>query len=192
MEDAKLLTNGDSVPESETKQEIVKNRDGSDRVATRASNGMFTKKPDPLSLEETQKAIITKVTETDAQGSSVLEHILDNQIASATTPAAQPLIDKIGNPVLDAKGNPVLVIDPKVMMASAKSAQVVLKASGLEQPAKKEVPQHRVEIVNITMPPEVLAEIMKRQGGVIKEYGYKAPLTPTFAEVVEVRTNEPT
>jgi hypothetical protein len=164
----------------ESEPEAVRNRDGSTRIVKRASSGMFARKADPPSKEEAQAAITAKVTEVDAEGSSVLERILDNQIAAATTPAAQPVIDKLGNPIL-VDGKPVLVTDPKVMMASAKAAQVVLRSAGLEQPEKQPVFQNKVEIVIIQPPDLMHKEIVEEKP--------RPPLVPHFAEVTEIHTN---
>jgi hypothetical protein len=165
----------------ESEPEAVRNRDGSTRIVKRASSGMFARKADPPSKEEAQAAIVAKVTEVDAEGSSVLERILDNQIVAATASAAQPLLDKLGN-VLMVDGKPVTITDPKVMMASAKAAQVVLRSAGLEQPVKEPVQQNRVEIV-IIQPPD---NMMNRE--VIEDKPHP-PLVPKFAEVTEIRTN---
>ena len=172
----------------ENKIEIVKNRDNSDRVVLRASSGMFMLKPDPLSKQEIQKSILTKVSETDAQGSSVIERVLDCQIEGATTSAHRPLLDKLGNVVRDEEGNIVTFVDSKVLMASAKAASVVLKASGLEQPEKEQVQLNRVEIVIITPPAHMMNKEVTRE----EDAPYHRPMKqPSFAEVESIYTNEP-
>ncbi len=175
MIEEKLLTDGSPSTEA------VKNRDGSERLAFRARSGMFSKRPPAPTREEAQEALVTKLTEVDAEGSSVLERILDNQIAAASTSADQPLCDKFGHPVL-VDGKPLLLTDPKVMMASAKAAQVVLRSAGLEQPIKEPVQQNRVEIV-IIQPPD---NMMNHE---VVEDKPHPPLVPKFAEVTEIHTN---
>ena len=179
----KFLQADNSKPAREIREEIVKDSSGKEKLVLRDSRGMFAKKA-PVTRVEAQEAIVAKVTETDAQGSSVLERILDNQIAAATTPAVQPVFDKEGNVIAEA-------VCPKTMMASAKAAQVVLKAAGLEQ-AKEEEKQHLIKIVDVSMPPETMKLILERQGGIIKECGpYQPPKRPSFAEVTDIYTNEP-
>jgi len=141
MIEEKLLTDGSpaikdgsaAIKDGSPSTEVVKNRDGTERLAFRAKSGMFSRRPPAPTREEAQEALVTKLTEVDAKGSSVLERILDNQIASAATPAAQPVFDKLGNPIL-VDGKPVLVTEPKVMMASAKAAQVYSAVRGLKLP----------------------------------------------------------
>ncbi len=176
MDDIKQLTDG-TAPATE----VVKTRNGGKQVVYR-EKGMFSRKPSAPSKEQAQEALVSKLTETDAEGSSVLEKILDNQIAAAVTPAAQPLLDRLGNVVRDSEGNPVMVVDSKVMMASAKASQVVLKSAGLEVPEKQPVLQNRVEIV-IIQPPD---NMMHKE---IVEDKPRPPLVPNFAEITEIRTN---
>lgn len=164
--------------------ETVKNRDGSTRIATRASRGMFCKKDDPPTVEETQAALLTKVTEVSADGGSILERILDRTISNAQMDPERDVYNKMGIAVGKA-------VDPRIMGSSVKAAEVILKASGLAQPKKEVEQQNRVSIVNIVMPPEVLAEIMKRQGGTIQEFsGYGSRPTPAFLDA-EIITDEP-
>jgi hypothetical protein len=181
MEDVKRLTEGSASVEK------IRNRGSGERIAFRASTGMFRSRKDSQpTKEEAQTAIVDKITEIDEQGSSVLERILDNQIASATTPASQPLLDKLGN-VLMVDGKPLTFTDSKTMMASAKASQVVLKAAGLEQPAREEKKSFEVRIVNIG--DETFKMLMERQNGMIQEDLPRRPMQPSFIDAEEVYTN---
>ncbi len=150
MSTEKLLTDGTV--------EECRNKDGSKRLAVRAPSGMFCKK-ETATKEEAAAATLAKLVETDIDGDSHLERILDRAIASATLDPEQPVYDKHGNQVGTA-------IDSRLILASTKAAQLCIRAAGLEQPEKQPVQQNKVSIVNLTLPPEVLDVILKRQGRV--------------------------
>ena len=186
MTETKLLTEGIE-PELTTQE--VKVHKGGTRIALRNSSGMFVAAPKAKrrTLSETQAAILLKLTDEDEDGNTPLEKILDNTIKNASQDAEQPLLDKHGAAVLDAEGKPLTYVCAKTMMASAKAADTLLKAAQLPHTEQQQL--NRVEIINVSIPPEVLNAILARQGTVTELVPHATPTQPAFAEVVDVRTN---
>ena len=168
-----------------TTTETVKTRDGGTQIVARGAGGMFQKRRD-TTKEEASASALALLTETDAAGDSHLERILSRTIANAVMDPERDVLDKYGNVIGRS-------VDARIIMASAKSAQVALKAAGIEAPEKNEKVQHLVKI-ECSVPPEVLALMLERQGNAMKEETLnRAPLQPSFidAEIVEAAPHTP-
>jgi hypothetical protein len=168
-----------------TATETVKTRDGGTQIVARGAGGMFQKRRD-TTKEEASASALALLTETDAAGDSHLERILSRTIANAVMDPERDVLDKYGNVIGRS-------VDARIMMASAKASSVALKAAGIETPEKAVQTQHLVKI-ECSVPPEVLALILERQGYAMKEETLnRAPLQPSFidAEIVEAAPHTP-
>jgi hypothetical protein len=179
----KLLTSG---TEAEVQTvEVRKTRSEETRLVLRTKKtGMFAKKPPkrmPTPIE-VQNYTLKKLIESTNGEQSLWEQIINNLAKNARASAETPVFDKLGN-VIMVDGKPLTVKDAKAMMASAKSFDTLLKASlGNPKPVQE---QHRVAIV-------IVGQVENMMNKEVVEDKPRPPLRPSFAEVTEIVTNEPT
>jgi hypothetical protein len=181
------LTNGTETAESsETTPEVVKipRSDRTKIVLRSKKTGMFSKRP-PKKMPtpiEVQNYTLRKLIESSNGEQSLWEQIIDNLAKNACASAETPVFDRLGN-VIMVDGKPLTVKDAKAMMASAKSFDTLLKASlGNPKPVEE---QHRVAIV-------IVGQVENMMNKEVVEDKPRPPLRPSFAEVTEIVTNEPT
>jgi hypothetical protein len=183
MSEDKLLTDGEYSSIEEVRQELVRNRDGSERAVYR-KNGMFAKREQPdLSLDTIQAATVARLTQEDESGRSPYQKAVDNVIKNAAIDAEQPVLDKFGNAVLKEDGTPYTVVCPKTMMAASKNFDSVARILGL--PKKDVEEKFPVRVVILSPSPNMV----NRE---VKEYKpIEARAQPQWAEITDLYTNDP-
>jgi hypothetical protein len=109
--------------------------------------------------------------------------MLDNAIKNASMNAERPVFDKLGNQVFNEDGTPLLVVDPKVMMASAQNLkEVMLRAYGAPSKSDEELNAMKLQTVKVVIMQH--PEMMDKT--VVEDKPHEKPV-PAFidAEIIE-------
>jgi hypothetical protein len=161
----KMLTDGTEIEAEVQTVKIRKPRSAETRLALRTKKtGMFARKPRRvLTPSQIVAATTVKLTQPAAEGENTpFERIIDSMTELAA----------------DSR-------DPKEASARVKAAELLVKVMGI--PEKKEPEQHKIKIVMVGFPENMMNTEVSAY-----EDRPKPPTMPAFTEVTEIVTNEPT
>ena len=174
--------------------EIVKHQGNPDKLTkrVRGEGGKFVKQPKTMPKSEDMTRYLRNLlntAEANADGKITrgsktrIRKMLDNAIKNASMDAERPVFDKLGNQVFNEDGTPLLVVDPKVMMASAQNLkEVMLRAYGAPSKSDEELNAMKLQTVKVVIMQH--PEMMDKT--VVEDKPHEKPV-PAFidAEIIE-------
>ena len=195
MEDSveKPSDNPEKKPQGESIEMVRNNSKLSKRI--RGEGGKFQKQPKTMPKSEDMTRYLRNVLNraeanedgTITKGSkSRISKAFNNVLKNAEMPAEQPMRDKLGNQLFNKNGSPIMIVDPKIMMASAQNLkEAMLISYGTPKKSDEELNAMKTQTVKV-----VILQHPELMDKTVYEEKPRPKLEPAFAEVLDVKTNE--
>src|ERR1035437_94553 len=196
MEDSVEKTSEQPVSKPAESVEIVHHM-GGDKLTKRirGEGGKFVRQPKTMPKSEDMTRYLRNVLNraeanedgTITKGSkSRISKAFNNVLKNAEMPAEQPMRDKLGNQLFNKNGSPIMIVDPKIMMASAQNLkEAMLISYGTPKKSDEELNAMKTQTVKVVIlqHPELMDKTVYKEKP-------RPKLEPAFAEVLDVKTNE--